>query len=56
MNLQEVLLIGGMGYVGDVKSIILECSRIKTEVGWKPVVEMSEGIKRTWEWMQKLLL
>ncbi len=38
----------------DVKSVILDCSRIKTELGWQPVVGMSEGIRRTWQWMQKL--
>jgi UDP-glucose 4-epimerase len=35
----------------DVKSVILDCSRIKTELGWKPVVEMNEGIRRTWQWI-----
>lgn len=40
----------------DVKSVILDCSRIKMELGWQPVVGMNEGIKRTWQWMQKLPL
>ncbi|MDD4275315.1 MAG: NAD-dependent epimerase/dehydratase family protein [Desulfobacter postgatei] len=39
----------------DVKSVILDCSRIKTELSWQPVVEMSEGIKRTWEWIKKMV-
>lgn len=40
----------------DVKSVILDYSRIKKELGWKPVVEINEGIRRTWQWIQKLPL
>jgi UDP-glucose 4-epimerase len=38
----------------DVKSVIMDYSRIKKELGWRPVVEINEGLKRTWQWIQKL--
>ena len=38
----------------DVKSVILDHSLIKRELGWQPVVGINEGLKRTWEWIQKL--
>lgn len=34
--------------------IILDISRIKQETGWMPVIELNEGIKRTWKWIQDL--
>ena len=40
----------------DVKSVILDYSRIKKELGWQPVVGINEGLKRTWQWMKKLPL
>lgn len=40
----------------DVKSVILDYSKIKKELGWQPVVEIREGLKRTWQWIQKLPL
>lgn len=40
----------------DVKSVILDYSKIKKELGWQPVVEIREGLNRMWEWIQKLPL
>jgi UDP-glucose 4-epimerase len=40
----------------DVKSVILDYSRIKRELGWQPVTGIHEGLKRTWQWIQKLPL
>lgn len=40
----------------DVKSVVLDSSRIKSELGWKPFVEIKEGLERTWKWIQKLPL
>lgn len=37
----------------DVKSVILNYSKIKKELGWQPVVGIKEGLKRTWQWIQK---
>jgi UDP-glucose 4-epimerase len=37
----------------DVKSVILDYSRINQELGWQPVIEIKEGLKRTWQWIQK---
>jgi UDP-glucose 4-epimerase len=44
------------GRVIDVKSVILDYSRIKNELGWQPVVGINEGLRRTWAWIQKLPL
>jgi UDP-glucose 4-epimerase len=38
----------------DVKTVILDYSRIKKELGWEPVVGINEGMRRTWEWIEKL--
>ncbi len=40
----------------DVRSVILDYSRIKEELGWQPVVEIHEGLKRMWEWLKNLPL
>lgn len=40
----------------DVKSVILDCSRIKSELGWKPFVDIKEGLEQTWKWIKKLPL
>lgn len=40
----------------DVRSVILDYSRIKEELGWQPVVGIHEGLKRTWEWLKNLPL
>ncbi len=41
---------------GDVESVgvnrlVLDVSRIRDEFGWKPRVELRNGIKKTWEWI-----
>lgn len=36
----------------DVKSVILDYSRIKQELGWQPVVGINEGLRRTWQWIK----
>ena len=40
----------------DVKSVILDYSSIKKELGWQPVVGINEGLRRTWQWIQQLTL
>jgi UDP-glucose 4-epimerase len=37
-----------------LSKFVLDISRIQKETGWKPSVDLHEGIKRTWEWIQKL--
>ncbi len=50
-RLQKVYL---PGRAVDVKSVILDNSRIKQELGWQPVVGIHEGLKRMWEWLKIL--
>lgn len=40
----------------DVKAVVLDNSKIRNELGWHPVIEINEGLKRTWEWIKKLPL
>ena len=34
----------------DVPANVLDCSKLKNETAWRPMVAFEEGIKRTWEW------
>ena len=38
---------------GEVKRIVLDISRAFEKLGWAPKTSLDEGIKKTWEWMQK---
>ncbi len=38
----------------DVRSVVLDNNRLKRELGWRPVVEIEEGLKHTWQWIQTL--
>jgi nucleoside-diphosphate-sugar epimerase len=43
-----------MGHeVPEVGHIRLDYSLAKKELGWKPKVELKEGIKKTVEWLKK---
>lgn len=35
----------------DVPRVILDVSQAKQVLGWKPVVELDDGVARTWRWM-----
>lgn len=37
---------------GDVRRIVLDCSKLRSELGWNPAVPLAEGIKRTWRWLE----
>jgi UDP-glucose 4-epimerase len=34
-----------------VQKIVLDISRMRDEVGWKPSTSLQEGIERTWRWL-----
>lgn len=36
----------------DVTRIVLDCSKIRSELGWSPTVPLNEGLARTWQWLQ----
>lgn len=38
---------------GDVRRIVLDCSKLHSELGWSPAVPLEEGIRRTWQWLEK---
>ena len=38
---------------GDARRSVLDVSRIRRELGWRPEVELAEGLRRTWEWVQE---
>ncbi len=53
---QKINKIYRPGRAIDVKSVVLNHSLIKRELGWQPVVGINEGLKRTWEWIKKIPL
>lgn len=38
---------------GDVRRIVLDCSKLHSEFGWSPSVLLANGIERTWRWLEK---
>lgn len=38
------------GRAFDVPRILLDCSKAAKEIGWRPTVGLSDGIKKTWQW------
>lgn len=48
---QEVKVRYSEGRKFDVPKNVLDISRLSTETGWKPQVQLREGIRRTWEWV-----
>ncbi len=38
----------------DVPVNYLDCSRAARLLGWRPEVDFSEGLRRTWEWVRRL--
>lgn len=36
----------------DVTRIVLDCSKIRLKLGWAPTVPLTEGLARTWQWLQ----
>lgn len=37
----------------DVRGVVLDVSRIRTALGWQPRINLEEGLRRTWEWLQQ---
>lgn len=37
---------------GDVRRIVLDCSKLRSELAWSPTVPLAEGILRTWRWLE----
>ena len=40
----------GRGF--DVPRLVLDISKIQTQMGWSPQVSLGDGIERTWEWVK----
>ena len=36
---------------GDVRHSYLDCSKIENELGWRPEIDLTQGMKRTWEYL-----
>jgi UDP-glucose 4-epimerase len=37
----------------DVRSVVLDNSRLNARLGWQPSVGLADGVARTWEWLQQ---
>ena len=40
----------------DVRSVVLDNSRLNARLGWQAKIELTGGVARTWEWVQHELL
>lgn len=38
----------------DVPSVVLDISKASRVMDWEPVIELSDGVRRTWKWMETL--
>lgn len=38
----------------DVPANVLDTSRVREELGWEPVTDLTAGMKKTWAWIQTL--
>jgi UDP-glucose 4-epimerase len=38
---------------GDVMRSVLDVSRAEAELGWRPMLSLEEGLRRTWDWIQE---
>jgi UDP-glucose 4-epimerase len=36
-----------------IQKVILDISKIQNQIGWKPSINIEEGIRRTWEWINR---
>ena len=39
--------------LGDVRRSVLDAGLIARELGWRPAVELDDGLARTWSWMRE---
>jgi UDP-glucose 4-epimerase len=37
----------------DVRSVVLDNSRLSARMSWQPAVTLTDGVARTWEWLQQ---
>jgi UDP-glucose 4-epimerase len=37
----------------DVPEIVLDCTRIKNDIPWRPEIELAEGIEKLWRYLSK---
>ena len=38
----------------DVRSIVLDISRLEERLSWKPQISLAEGVMRTWNWLKQV--
>jgi len=36
-----------------VQKIVLDISKIRRETGWQPRISLEDGIRNTWNWLNK---
>jgi UDP-glucose 4-epimerase len=35
----------------DVRSVVLDTSRLQTALDWRPSIGLADGLTRTWQWL-----
>ena len=48
---QDVMVDGGRGWVGDVKNMLLDVTKLKAK-GWKPKYNSKEAVRQTARWIK----
>lgn len=49
----ELATVYRTGRSSDVRSVILDNSRLNERLGWQPSIVLPDGIARTWKWLQQ---
>lgn len=49
----EITVLHKSARGGDVRGVVLDVSRIRSELDWQPRINLEEGFRRTWEWLQR---
>lgn len=50
---KELRAIYRPGRGTDVRSVVLDNTRLHARLGWQPAVRLTDGIARTWNWLQQ---
>jgi UDP-glucose 4-epimerase len=37
----------------DMVKVVLDCTKVMIKTGWKPAVDLEQGIFNTWKWLKK---
>ena len=53
---QDIVQLGALPDRDEPASLVADIRRLRDEVGWRPFVELREGLERTLEWWREAIL